>query len=148
MDTDKTTLEQIKLRVETSVPGAKLEIALNGSPSAQHSLVVDKEHALLAAHFLKEDPAYRFDYASNVTGVDWPETTIKETVKTKEIVDGVEREIERTTEKKKPGFLETVYHLYSMAKKHGPIIAGAGICNFILLLTPITRILRIPLHSG
>jgi hypothetical protein len=30
------------------------------------------------AQFLRDDPELRFDYASNVTGVDWPEKTIKE----------------------------------------------------------------------
>ena len=138
------TVEQIKLRVEAAVQGAKLEVMTNGSPCAQHSLVVDREHALLAAKFLKEDPAYRMDYVSNVTGVDWPETTIKETVKTKEVVDGVEREIERTTEKKKPGFLEAVYHLYSMELKHGPVILrirteNRAEGNHLPSLTPVWR---------
>jgi NADH-quinone oxidoreductase subunit C len=94
----------------------------NGSPSAQHSLLVDNDHALLIAKFLRVDPGLRLDYLSNVTGVDWPDTLIKETVKTKEPIDGAEREIERTTEKLKPGYLEAVYHLYSMELKRGPVI--------------------------
>jgi NADH-quinone oxidoreductase subunit C len=144
MDTDRTRPDQIKLRVEAAVPGARLEVVTNGSPCAQHSLVVDKEHAVPLAKFLKEDPAYRMDYVSNVTGVDWPETTIKETVKTKEVVEGVEREIERTTEKKKPGFLEAVYHLYSMELKDGPVILRLRTenrveGNHLPSLTPVWR---------
>jgi NADH-quinone oxidoreductase subunit C len=116
------TLEQIKARAEAAIPGAQLEIIPNGSPSAQHSVLVDNAHALAVAKFFREDSNLRLDYASNVTGVDWPDTVIKESVKTKQIIDGVEREIEQVTEKKKPGCLEAVYHLYSMELKHGPVI--------------------------
>jgi NADH-quinone oxidoreductase subunit C len=116
------TVEQIKTRVEATVVGARLEIIPNGSPSGQRSLLVDNAHALEVAKFLRADPRLRLDYASNVTGVDWLDTVIKETVKTRQIIEGVEREIAQTTEKKRPGYLEAVYHLYSMELKHGPVI--------------------------
>ena len=116
------TLEQIKTRIEAAVPGARVEILTNASPSAQHSLVLDPAQALAAAKFLRDDPALRLDYASNVTGVDWLDSVTKETVKLKQVVDGVEKEVDQTTEKKKPGYLEAVYHLYSMELKHGPVI--------------------------
>jgi NADH-quinone oxidoreductase subunit C len=116
------TLDQIKSRVESAVPGARLEIIPDAGLAAQHSLLADSEHAVAVAKFLRDAPSLRLDYASNVTGVDWPETVIKETVKTREVIEGVEREIERTSEKKKPGYLEAVYHLYSMELKHGPVI--------------------------
>jgi NADH-quinone oxidoreductase subunit C len=115
-------LEQIKPRIEAAVPGARLELIPNGSPSGQISLLVDNVHALAVAKFLRDEPALRFDYASNVTAVDWPDTVLKETAKTRQLVEGVEREIEQTTETKRPGYLEAVYHLYSMELKHGPII--------------------------
>jgi NADH-quinone oxidoreductase subunit C len=115
-------LEQIKARVEAAVAGARLEIVPNGSPSGQHSFRVDNDHAFLVARFLRDDPLLRMDYASNVTGVDWLDTVLKETTKSKQVIDGVEREIEQTTETKKPGYLEAVYHLYSMELKHGPLI--------------------------
>lgn len=104
------------------MPGAQLEIIPNGSPSAQHSLLVDPAHAVAVARFLRDEPSLKFDYASNVTGVDWLDSVIKETTRTKQLIEGVERLIEQTTEKKKPGFLEVVYHLYSMELKHGPLI--------------------------
>src|SRR6266567_2632665 len=116
------TLEQIKARLESAIPGARLEIIPNGSPSAQHSLLVDNDHALAVAKFLRDDPGLRLDYASNVTAVDWPDTVTKEKVKVKQIVEGVEKEVEQIVEKNKPGFLEAVYHLYSMELKHGPVI--------------------------
>ncbi len=115
------TLEQIKTRVETAIPGARLEIVPNESPSAQRSVLLDNEHAFAVAKFLRDDPELRFDYASNVTGVDWLDTVLKEKVKVKKVVDGVEKEVEETVEKKRPGYLEAVYHLYSMALKHGAL---------------------------
>jgi NADH-quinone oxidoreductase subunit C len=138
------SLDQIKSRVETAVPGGRLEIILNGSPCGQHSLLVDNAHALAAARFLRQDARLRFDYASNVTGIDWPDIVVKETVKTKQIIDGVEREIEQVTEKKRPGFLEAVYHLYSMELKQGPLILrlrteDRGDRNRLPSLTPIWR---------
>jgi NADH-quinone oxidoreductase subunit C len=116
------SIEQIKARVEAAVPGARLEIIPNDSPSAQLSLLVDAAHALRVGRFLRDDPALRLDYASNVTGVDWLDRVDKTKVKVKKTVDGVEKEVEETVETKRPGYLEVVYHLYSMALKHGPVI--------------------------
>jgi NADH-quinone oxidoreductase subunit C len=114
--------EQIKARIEGAKPGVRLELLLNSSPSAQHSLLLQKEDALAVAQFLRDDPALRFDYASNVTGVDWPDTVSKKVIKVKQIVDGAEKEVDQTVEETKPGYLEAVYHLYSMELKHGPVI--------------------------
>ena len=52
----------------------------------------------------------------------WPETVIKEKLRSKQVIDGVEREIEQVVERKKYGYLEVVYHLYSTALKHGPVV--------------------------
>jgi len=116
------TLEQIKARIESEVTGAKVEVLANDSPSGQRSLVVDADHAVAIARFLRDSTQLRFDYASNVTGVDWLDTVLKEKVKVKKVVDGVEKEVEETIEKKRAGYLEVVYHLYSMELKHGPVI--------------------------
>src|SRR5580700_6209916 len=94
--------DQIKLRIEAAVPGAKLDIIPNDSPSAQTSLLVDNASAAAVATFLRDDPALRLDYASNVTGVDWPELVTKEKVKVKKLVEGVEKEVEEVVEKKRP----------------------------------------------
>jgi NADH-quinone oxidoreductase subunit C len=116
------SLEQIKSRIEAAVPGAKIEIVPNGSPSQQHSLLIDNEHAVAIAKFLHVDPALSLDFCSNVTGVDWLDRVVKKTTKIKKVVDGQEKEIVETTEEKIPGYLEAVYHLYSMRHKHGPVI--------------------------
>jgi NADH-quinone oxidoreductase subunit C len=116
------TLEQLKSRIEAAIPGARLEIIPNECPSGQRSIFIDSEHGVAIAKVLRDDPQLRFDYASNVTGVDWLDTVLKEKVKTKKLVDGVEKEIEEAIEKKRSGYLEAVYHLYSMELKHGPVI--------------------------
>jgi len=116
------SLDEIKTRIETAVPGAKIEIVQNGSPSQQHSLLIDNEHAVAIARFLRVDSALRLDFCSNVTGVDWPDHVVKKTTKVKKLVEGQEKEIVEITEEKIPGYLETVYHLYSMTHKHGPVI--------------------------
>ena len=116
------SLEQIKERAEAAVPDAKIDILPNSSPSQQHSLLSDNEHALAVAHFLRDDSALRLDFCSNVTGVDWLDRVVKKTVKVKTVVDGIEKEVDQTTEEKIPDYLEAVYHLYSIAHKHGPVI--------------------------
>ena len=116
------TLETLQPEIEANVPGCRLERIANPSPSGQHSLRVDAEHALAVAFFLRDAAHLCFDYCSNVTGIDWPGKEISEKVKTKKIVDGVEQEIEEIRKTQTTGHLEAVYHLYSMEKKHGPVI--------------------------
>jgi NADH-quinone oxidoreductase subunit C len=121
-NTRMETLDEIKTRIEAAVPGAQLQIIANDSPSAQTSLLVDSPHAVAVAKFLRDDVRLCLDFASNVTGVDWPERIEKTKTKVKKLVEGVEKEVEEITEKTIPGYLEVVYHLYSMEKKHGPVI--------------------------
>lgn len=116
------SLESIKSQIEQAIPGVTLAIVKNDAPSAQHSLLVDNAHAVAVAIFLRDDPALRFDYASNVTGVDWLDAELSEKIKVKKVVDGVEKEVEDVKKTLRPGYLETVYHLYSMELKHGPVI--------------------------
>jgi NADH-quinone oxidoreductase subunit C len=138
------TVEQVKARIEAGVPGANVEIVQNSSPSQQHSLKIDNEHARDVAKFLRDDPALRLDFCSNVTGVDRLDRIVKKTVKVKKVVDEEEKEIAETTEEKIPGYLEAVYHLYSIRHKHGPVIirmqtAGRGENVCLPSLTPIWR---------
>jgi NADH-quinone oxidoreductase subunit C len=116
------SFEQIRSRIEAAMPGAKIEIVANGSPSQQSSLLIGNEHAVAIARFLRVDPALCLDFCSNVTGVDWLDRVVKKTTKVKKLVDGQEKEIIETSEEKIPGYLEAVYHLYSVTHKHGPLI--------------------------
>jgi NADH-quinone oxidoreductase subunit C len=115
-------LEKIKAGIEDAVPGCSIKIFPNGSPSGQHSLLVEPAHALEAAKFLRDNADLRLDYCSNVSGVDWLDKEIAEKVKVKTVLDGVEQEIEEVRKRQSPGYLEAVYHLYSVEKKHGPVI--------------------------
>ena len=93
-----------------------------------------------------------FDFLSNATGVDWPDKEIAEKVKVTrtvtKTVDGVEQPIEETVEETRkrvePGCLEAVYHLFSVANKHGPVVirmrtSTAPIRSNLPSLTPIWR---------
>ena len=138
------TLEEIKMRAEAVVPGARLEIIPNGSPANQPSLLLDREHATAVVQFLRDDPALRLDLCSNATGVDWLDRTVTKKVKVKTILDGEEREIEEAQVETFPGYLEAVYHLYSVELKHGPVVIRlrtADRANAVHLpsLTPLYR---------
>ena len=121
------SVEEIKARIEAAVEGAQVRVVANGSASGQHSLALDLEHARAVAEFLRDDPALRLDFCSLVTGVDWLDTETSEKVKVKKRVagpDGVEQEqeVDEVRKTKTPGYLEAVYHLFSMEKKHGPVV--------------------------
>jgi NADH-quinone oxidoreductase subunit C len=137
-------LEKIKADIEAAVPGALLEMIPNGSPSSQRSLLVEPARAIEVARFLRDSPDLRLDYCSNVSGVDWLDTEISEKVKVKKLVDGVEQEVYEVRKRQSPGYLEAVYHLYSMEKKHGPIILRLHTGNrtdkvHLPSLTPVWR---------
>jgi NADH-quinone oxidoreductase subunit C len=139
-----TTVEQIKARIEAAVTGAKLTIVPNDSLCAQHSLRVDAGHAVAVATFLRDDPELRLDFASNVTGVDWPDRVVKTKVRKTVTVEGRQQEIEETIDTLQSGFLEAVYHLYSMEHKHGPVILRLRTedrtdKNHLPSLTPVWR---------
>src|SRR4051812_1027561 len=90
------SLEEIKARVEAAVPGAKIEIVLNGAVATQSSLLLDHDHAAAIAKFLRHDPALKLDHCSNVSGVDWLDRKVTKKVKVKKLVEGVEKEVEES----------------------------------------------------
>lgn len=122
------TVEEIKAAIDAAVPGARVEIVPNPAPSGQHSLLLDHEHVLDVARFLRDDAGLALDFLSNVTGVDWPDKEIVEKVKVKrqvtKTIDGLEQTVEElvdeTRKHTEPGCLEAVYHVYSAAKSGGP----------------------------
>jgi NADH-quinone oxidoreductase subunit C len=116
------TLEQIKARLEAVLPSAKIEILANECAAGERSLLVDAASGFAVAKFLRDDAQLKLDYCSNVTGIDWPDKELSEKIKVKQTVDGVEKEVEEVKKTLRPGFLEVVYHLYSMALKHGPVV--------------------------
>jgi NADH-quinone oxidoreductase subunit C len=131
------TAEEIKTAIEAAVPGAGVEFVPNPSPSAQHSLRLAPESAVAVATFLRDDPELALDFLSNVSGVDWPDKEIAEKVKvTRQVmktVEGVEQTVDETVEETRKhvvrGCLEAVYQLYSVAKKHGPLVIRMRTAN-------------------
>lgn len=112
------TAEEVKGKIEAAFPGAVVSLIANNSPSQQASLLLDRKDAQSIAEFLRDDAELQLDYCSNVTGVDWLDRKVKQTAK--QIVEG--KEVAVTTEVNFPGYLEVVYHLYSISKRHGPVI--------------------------
>jgi NADH-quinone oxidoreductase subunit C len=151
------TVEEIKAAIEAAVPGAGVTVIPNPSPSAQHALQLDAAHAPTVAAFLRDAPELAFDYLSNVTGVDWLDKEIAEKVKvTRQVtktVDGpdgakveqtVGETVEETRKRVEPGYLEAVYHLYSIALGHGPLVLRMRTANRtdrveLPSLTPVWR---------
>jgi NADH-quinone oxidoreductase subunit C len=120
------TAEEILAAIKSALPEAGVELVPNPSPSAQHSLRLDPAHAVAVAIFLREDPELALDFCSNATGVDWPGKEITEKVKVTKIVEGIETVVEETVKRIGQGYLEAVYHLYSMKHAHreiaGPVV--------------------------
>src|SRR5438045_2332240 len=78
----------------------------------------------------------------NAGGLTSAELT--DSTKIKQTLDGVERDIEQTVERKRPGYLEVVHHLYSMELKHGPVILrlrtqDRAQQNHVASFTPVWR---------
>ena len=85
-------LEELKSAIEQLLPGVSL--AVEGA-----SLVVATKDLTAVCRCLKETERFRCDYLANLTAVDYP------------AVGGAGP----------PATIEVVYHLYSMAHKHGPV---------------------------
>jgi NADH-quinone oxidoreductase subunit C len=142
------TAEEILAAIQAALPGVTVELVLNPSPSAQHSLRIAPPDAVAVASFLREDPELALDYCSNATGVDWPGKEVTEKVKVTKVVDGVETVTEETVKRVEPGYLEAVYHLYSVRHAHreiaGPVVIRMRTVNRtdqveLPSLTPVWR---------
>jgi NADH-quinone oxidoreductase subunit C len=108
------TPDQIRDRLLARFPGFEVTVVANPSPGAQHSLSVGTGRVAEVAGFLRDDPSLKLDYCSNVTGVDWPD------------------------------HFEVVYHLFSMALRHGPVVLRLRTVNrsdkvSVPSLTPVWR---------
>lgn len=114
--------EAILNEIRTALPSVEAEVVSNPSPSGQDSLLVAGKDLVAVAEWLKTQPQHCFDYLSNVTGIDRLDEVVKEKVKKTEVVDGEEVEKVETVEHTIPGYLEVVYHLYSVSHREGPLV--------------------------
>jgi NADH-quinone oxidoreductase subunit C len=140
------TLDQIHDRLLARFSAAQIALVTNPGPAAEHSLLLDHAHARDIALFLRDAAGLRFDYCSNVTGIDWPEKEIVEATKTTEPdpAGGPPKVVEQKTKRLQHGYLEVVYHLYSMELKHGPLVLRLRTANrtgqtAVPSLTPVWR---------
>ena len=142
------TAEEILAAIKSALPDAGVELVLNPSPSAQHSLRLDPAYAVAVAAFLRDDNELALDYCSNATGVDWPDKEISEKVKVTKVVDSVETQVDETIKRIEPGYLEAVYHLFSMRRGPkeggGPVVLRMRTANrssdvSVPSLTPVWR---------
>ena len=118
------TVEHVRERVLTRFPGAEVTVVPNGSPSGQHSLRIDVAHALEIARYLRDEPGLAYDQCSNVTGIDWRDREVTDTVKDSQpgAPGGPPVVVERKVKRIEPGYLEVVYHLYSVTRREGPVV--------------------------
>ncbi|MSU71692.1 MAG: NADH-quinone oxidoreductase subunit C [Opitutus sp.] len=140
------TVEQIRDRLLARFPGAEISVITNPGVAAQHSLLLGATHARAVAEFLRDDTMLKLDQCSNVTGIDWPEKEIVETTKVTvpDPAGGPAKVVEQKTKRIQPGCLEVVYHLYSIALRHGPVILRLRTGNrtdrvTVPSLTPVWR---------
>ena len=76
-------------------------------------LVVEPKHLAALCRYLKDSDRFSLDYVANLTAIDYP-----------------------------PERIEVVYHLYSMAKKHGPVALKVKLPRAtptVVSVTPIWR---------
>lgn len=140
------TVDQIRDRLLARFPGAEISVITNPGVAAQHSLLLGATHARAVAEFLRDDTTLKLDQCSNVTGIDWPEKEIVETTKVTvpDPAGSPAKVVEQKTNRIQPGCLEVVYHLYSIALRHGPVILRLRTGNrtdrvTVPSLTPVWR---------
>ena len=140
------SIEDLCHRLNARFPDANVVPVINPGPAGQHSLLVPPGHMVTVAQFLRDDPALKLDLCSNVTGVDWPDKVIVDTVKSSvpDPAGGPPKVTEQKTERLQPGYLEVVYHLYSVAQRHGPVVIRMRTANrsdqvTLPSLTPVWR---------
>jgi NADH/F420H2 dehydrogenase subunit C len=85
-------VDQLKAAIERGSPG--VSITVEGA-----SLRVQPHELVRVCQWLKSAPDFQMDYVSNLTAVDYPPDPA---------AGGA-------------GRMDIVYHLYSMAQKHGPV---------------------------
>ena len=105
--------DQLKVAIEQALPGVSLTV--EGS-----SIWAQPTDLVRVCRFLKDSPDYQLDYVSNLTTVDYPPDPAG---------GGA-------------GHMDMVYHLSSMAKKHGPVTIKVTLPRsnpVIASLTPLYR---------
>jgi len=104
-------------QISKDLPSAGVTYCENPAPSGQHSILIETDSAVDVFTFLRDTEGLKFDYLSNVSGVDYPKGDLADIVADAKIEDDSDVGEEGTKKQVTGGFLEVVYHLYSMARK-------------------------------
>src|SRR3989338_7766226 len=105
--------DELKTIIEQGLPG--VSVALDAGV-----IVIAPKDVSAICRYLKETECFRMDYLANLTAVDYPPDSAS---------GGA-------------GRIEVVYHLYSMEKRHGPMILRVTLQrerSVIASVTPIWR---------
>lgn len=142
------TTEEIFKQIKNALPNAGVTYCENPAPAEQHSILLEPESAIEVFTYLRDKQGLEFDYLSNVSGVDYPDGDLANTVAGAKFEDDSE-DVEKTEDgedkKTTGGFLEVVYHLYSMARKTSePLVLrqrtkDRGDNNAVTSVTPVFR---------
>lgn len=121
--------EAVIQSIHAALPEAQVQRLENPGPAQQHSVLVDASDGLAVALHLRDAAGVQLDYCSNVTGVDWLDREVEEVVTVEEEVDGEIKQVKQKLKRTEPGYLEAVYHLYSMQLKQGPVVLRMRTAN-------------------
>ena len=134
--------EEICNQIAKALPKAGVTFCKNPLPAEQHSILVDNDSAVDVFTYLRDTAGLEFDFLSNVSGVDWPKGDLVDSVAVPQVE---ESDDEKTPAQSEGGFLEVVYHLYSMARKTGePLVLrqrtqDRGENNAVTSVQPVFR---------
>ena len=113
------SLEELKAAIERGV--SLLALQIEG-----HSLVVDAGDLLRVCRFLKDASGYALDYVANLTAVDYlPDPAAQ-----------------AGSGSGGAGRMDVVYHLCSMARKHGPVALKVTLPRAHPVVASVTPIWR------
>jgi NADH-quinone oxidoreductase subunit C len=145
--------ENVLAHIAKKFPADAATLVTDTSSAAQHSILLANERAAEIAAFLRDDSELRLDYCSNVTGLDWLDKEVTDTEKVSEPdpAGGPAKLVDKRVKRIQPGYLEAVYHLYSVEKKSAaPVVirlrtrardasAAAPDATSVPSLTPVWR---------
>lgn len=137
--------EEVFNQIRKALPDAEVTYCENPAPAEQHSILVEPESAIEVFQFLRDTQGLEFDYLSNVSGVDFPDGALANTIAVAEAEGDSEESEDSEEQKPAGGFLEVVYHLYSMARKTSePLVLRQRTLNraennAVASVTPIFR---------
>ena len=121
-------MDELKATIEQQLPGVSL--AVEGA-----ALVVAAKDVTAVCRYFKDSERFHTDYLANLTAVDYPPAPASTT--------GVRPgDSEGRAGGPGPDRIDVVYHLYSMEKRHGPIVLQVMLPRqhpVIASVTPIWR---------